>query len=87
MIVLDGKIASQAVKDSLKIKVNELLAEGKRTPHLAVNIVGNNGASETYVASKVKNCAEIGFTSTLVRLDNSIDEIDRKPMKCLTPQK
>ncbi|OIR12889.1 bifunctional protein FolD protein [mine drainage metagenome] len=74
MIVLDGKIASQAVKDSLKIKVNELLAEGKRAPHLAVIIVGNNGASETYVASKVKNCAEIGFTSTLVRLENTIDE-------------
>lgn len=74
MIVLDGKIASQAVKDSLKIKVNELLAEGRRAPHLAVIIVGNNGASETYVASKVKNCAEIGFTSTLIRLESNIDE-------------
>ncbi len=74
MIVLDGKIASQSVKDSLKIQVAEIHAKGKRAPHLAVIIVGNNGASETYVASKVKNCAEIGFTSTLVRLENTIDE-------------
>ena len=74
MIVLDGKIASQSVKDSLKLQVAELTAAGKRAPHLAVIIVGNNGASETYVASKVKNCAEIGFTSTLIRLENSIDE-------------
>lgn len=74
MIVLDGKIASQAVKDSLKIKVNELLAKGNRAPHLAVIIVGNNGASETYVASKVKNCAEIGFGSTLIRLENDVEE-------------
>ena len=74
MIVLDGKIASQAVKDSLKLQVEALTASGKRAPHLAVIIVGNNGASETYVASKVKNCAEIGFTSTLIRLDDSIDE-------------
>jgi len=74
MIVLDGKIASQSVKDSLKLQVAELMAAGKRAPHLAVIIVGNNGASETYVASKVKNCAEIGFTSTLIRLEDSIDE-------------
>ena len=74
MTVLDGKIASQAVKDTLKIKVDELLATGNRAPHLAVIIIGNNGASETYVASKVKNCAEVGFTSTLVRLENTIDE-------------
>ena len=74
MIVLDGKIASQSVKDSLKLQVAELTAAGKRAPHLAVIIVGNNGASETYVASKVKNCAEIGFTSTLIRLEDSIDE-------------
>ncbi|HEX3023851.1 MAG TPA: tetrahydrofolate dehydrogenase/cyclohydrolase catalytic domain-containing protein, partial [Chitinophagaceae bacterium] len=75
MIVLDGKIASQAVKDSLKIKVNELLAKGNRAPHLAVIIVGNNGASETYVASKVKNCAEIGFGSTLIRLENDVENV------------
>lgn len=74
MQILDGKIASQAVKEKLKSTVAHLVAEGKRPPHLAVIIVGNNGASETYVASKVKNCAEIGFGSTLIRLDNDVPE-------------
>ncbi len=74
MQILDGKIASQAVKDKLKSTVANLVAEGKRPPHLAVIIVGNNGASETYVASKVKNCAEIGFGSTLIRLENDVPE-------------
>ena len=74
MIVLDGKSASQSVKDSLKLQVDKLLDAGKRAPHLAVIIVGNNGASETYVASKVKSCAEIGFGSTLIRFDAGITE-------------
>ena len=74
MIVLDGKSASQSVKDSLKLQVDKLLDAGKRAPHLAVIIVGNNGASETYVASKVKSCAEIGFGSTLIRFDADIPE-------------
>lgn len=74
MILLDGKIASLSVKNELKQQVAELIANGKRAPHLAVIIVGNNGASETYVASKVKNCAEIGFGSTLIRLDETIEE-------------
>jgi methylenetetrahydrofolate dehydrogenase (NADP+)/methenyltetrahydrofolate cyclohydrolase len=76
MIILDGKIVSQAVKDSLKIEVDRLTDTGKRPPHLAVIIVGNNGASETYVASKAKNCAEIGFTSTLIRLDETVPELE-----------
>lgn len=74
MIVLDGKIVSQAVKNFLKLQVATLVAAGKRVPHLAVIIVGNNGASETYVASKVKSCAEIGFKSSLIRLENTVDE-------------
>lgn len=74
MMVLDGKIASQAVKESLKQTVDELLANGKPAPHLAAILVGSNGASETYVASKVKNCEEIGFHSSLIRLDESIAE-------------
>jgi methylenetetrahydrofolate dehydrogenase (NADP+) / methenyltetrahydrofolate cyclohydrolase len=74
MLVLDGKIAAAAVKESLKIKTASLAAENKRKPHLAAILVGNNGASETYVASKVKNCEETGFKSTLVRLDENIDE-------------
>jgi len=55
MQILDGKIVSQAVKDSLKIKTETLKNAGKKTPHLAAILIGNNGASETYVASKVKS--------------------------------
>ena len=67
MQILDGKKVSQAVKDQLKIDVAQLFAEGKKVPHLAAILVGNNGASETYVASKVKSCEEVGFKSTLIR--------------------
>lgn len=74
MQILDGKIVSQAVKDNLKQKTLELTASGKRAPHLAAILIGHNGASETYVASKVKNCEEIGFTSSLIRFDDSVDE-------------
>lgn len=74
MLVLDGKIAAAAVKESLKVKTAALAANGKRKPHLAAILVGNNGASETYVASKVKNCEETGFESTLVRLEENISE-------------
>ncbi|MFZ6023144.1 MAG: bifunctional 5,10-methylenetetrahydrofolate dehydrogenase/5,10-methenyltetrahydrofolate cyclohydrolase [Bacteroidota bacterium] len=74
MLVLDGKIAAAAVKESLKTKTAALAHENKRKPHLAAILVGNNGASETYVASKVKNCEETGFESTLVRLDENVEE-------------
>ena len=74
MKLLDGKLVSQTIKNDLKLKVLQLKEEGKKVPHLAAVLVGNNGASETYVASKVKSCEEIGFTSSLVRLDNSIHE-------------
>lgn len=68
MLVLDGKLASAAVKEVLKAETAELVKKGKPAPHLAAILVGNNGASETYVASKVKNCEETGFESTLIRL-------------------
>ena len=74
MQLLDGKLVSQAVKNSLKEKVVRLKATGGKTPHLAAVLVGSNGASETYVASKVKNCEEIGFKSTLIRLDEAVTE-------------
>lgn len=74
MLLLDGKIASQSVKESLMRTTKQLIEQGKRPPHLAAILIGNNGASETYVASKVKFCGEIGFTSTLVRFDDSIKE-------------
>ena len=74
MQILDGKKVSQAVKDQLKIGVAQLAAEGKKVPHLAAILVGNNGASETYVAAKVKSCNEVGFRSTLIRFEESINE-------------
>ncbi|MBS1641147.1 MAG: bifunctional methylenetetrahydrofolate dehydrogenase/methenyltetrahydrofolate cyclohydrolase FolD [Bacteroidetes bacterium] len=74
MIILDGKIASQSIKEQLKTEVSAIVNTGKRPPHLAAILVGNNGASETYVASKVKNCKEIGFESTLIRLENNVEE-------------
>ena len=74
MQLLDGKIVSQAVKDRLKQQTAQRVAEGKKVPHLAAVLIGNNGASETYVGSKVKSCAEIGFESTLIRLEEGITE-------------
>jgi methylenetetrahydrofolate dehydrogenase (NADP+)/methenyltetrahydrofolate cyclohydrolase len=76
MLVLDGKIASAAVKASLLEQTTALKAAGKRTPHLAAILVGNNGASETYVASKVKNCEETGFGSSLFRFEETVTEAE-----------
>lgn len=74
MEILNGKIVSQHIKNELKSFVDNLLIAGKRAPHLAAILVGNNGASETYVASKIKNCEEIGFKSSLIRLEDNIAE-------------
>ena len=75
-MILDGKVASAEWKLKLAIEVNQLLSQGKRAPHLSAILVGNNGASETYIASKVKNCAEVGFKSSLFRFDSTISEVD-----------
>ncbi|HJS53191.1 MAG TPA: bifunctional methylenetetrahydrofolate dehydrogenase/methenyltetrahydrofolate cyclohydrolase FolD [Chitinophagaceae bacterium] len=74
MQILDGKKVSQAVKDQLKIDVAQLFIEGKKVPHLAAILVGNDGASETYVGSKVRSCEEVGFKSTLIRFEADISE-------------
>jgi methylenetetrahydrofolate dehydrogenase (NADP+)/methenyltetrahydrofolate cyclohydrolase len=74
MKILDGQLVSQATKDELKSKVAELKKAGKKVPHLAAILVGHNGASETYVASKVRTCEEIGFGSTLIRMEDTITE-------------
>ncbi len=74
MQILDGKVASQAIKENLKAKISTLQEQKKKVPHLVAVLVGNNPASETYVASKVKNCNEIGMTSTLVRFEEFISE-------------
>jgi len=75
MEILDGKKAAQAIREDLRISVASLAAEGKKVPHLAAILVGNDGASETYVAAKVKACEEVGFRSTLVRFDADISEM------------
>lgn len=75
MQLLDGKLVSQAVKDELKEKTNQLISTNKKQPHLAAILIGSDGASETYVASKIKNCQEIGFKSSLFRFDaNAVEE-------------
>jgi methylenetetrahydrofolate dehydrogenase (NADP+)/methenyltetrahydrofolate cyclohydrolase len=79
MQLLDGKLAAQAIKDRLKIHVAQYSAEGRKIPHLAAVLVGNNGASETYVGAKVKACEEVGFKSTLIRLED-----DTNTMKLLS---
>jgi methylenetetrahydrofolate dehydrogenase (NADP+)/methenyltetrahydrofolate cyclohydrolase len=74
MQILDGKLVSKSVKDQLAGSVNLLKERGRKIPHLAAILVGNNGASETYVAGKIKDCEEVGFNSTLLRLDETISE-------------
>ena len=76
MQLLEGKVASSAIKEDLKNKILKLSTDGKKLPHLAAILVGTDTASETYVASKVKNCREIGITSSLFRFDNSITEVE-----------
>jgi methylenetetrahydrofolate dehydrogenase (NADP+) / methenyltetrahydrofolate cyclohydrolase len=72
MVVLDGKAASAEIKKNLKQQVLNL--SGSRSPHLAAILVGTDGASETYVANKVKSCEETGFQSTLIRLGEKVPE-------------
>ncbi len=74
MIILDGKKTSKEIKEELKQKTAELVAAGKKVPHLAVILVGDNGASKTYVNSKIKACEYVGFKSTLVKYDESVSE-------------
>jgi methylenetetrahydrofolate dehydrogenase (NADP+) / methenyltetrahydrofolate cyclohydrolase len=75
MQILNGKEASQAIKDSLKLEVAQLSTNGKTVPHLVAVLVGNNGASETYVAAKVKACEEVGFKSTLIHFEEEISSL------------
>src|SRR6476661_7208775 len=75
MQILNGKEASQAIKDSLKLEMAQLAVQGKPVPHLVAILVGNNGASETYVNSKVKACQEVGFKSTMIRLEDTISSL------------
>lgn len=76
MILLDGKLASANFKKKISEEVAAIKAAGKRAPHLAALLVGTDGASETYVASKERNCKEVGFDSTVLKYDASMSETD-----------
>ncbi len=72
--ILDGKKTSLRIKEEIKIKVDKLISEGHRSPHLAAILVGEDGASLTYVTNKVLSCKQVGFKSSLIRLPESISE-------------
>ena len=76
MQLLDGKALSDLIKSQIKEKVSKRVAEGKKQPHLAAILVGNDGGSETYVGSKIRSCEEIGYKSTLLRFEDSITEAE-----------
>ncbi len=74
MKIIDGKSVSNLIKDEIKKEVDNIISKGHRPPHLAAVLVGEDGASLTYVGSKVKSCQRIGFNSTLVKLSDDILE-------------
>ena len=74
MQLLDGKFVSEKLKQEIAIEAAEILKKTGRKPHLVAILVGHDGGSETYVASKIKNCEKVGFNSTLYRFESSISE-------------
>jgi len=74
MVILDGKKISNDIKNEIALEVKSMTAKGNRPPHLAAIIVGNDGASLTYVGSKVRACERVGFDSSLISLSESINE-------------
>jgi methylenetetrahydrofolate dehydrogenase (NADP+) / methenyltetrahydrofolate cyclohydrolase len=76
MQILDGKYISEKLKKEIAIEAAAMLAETGRKPHLVAILVGHDGGSETYVASKMRSCEKVGFTSTLIRYESSVTEIE-----------
>lgn len=76
MTILNGKKISNDIKDEITAEVKKMKDNGEKVPHLAAVIVGNDGASLTYVGSKVRACERVGFESTMVRLSNTTSEIE-----------
>lgn len=74
MQLLDGKSCSEKIRQEIAQTVAEITASGQRAPHLAAVLVGNDGASQNYVAFKIKDCEEVGFESTTIRLDDTTSE-------------
>jgi methylenetetrahydrofolate dehydrogenase (NADP+)/methenyltetrahydrofolate cyclohydrolase len=76
MQLLDGKVVSEKIKEDIQKESAEFLKKTGRKPHLVAILVGNDGGSETYVASKIRNCEKVGFQSSLVRYDASVTEAE-----------
>lgn len=76
MIILDGKKTSNDIKDEIAVEVKKIKEKGEKVPHLAAVIVGNDGASLTYVGSKVRACERVGFESTLIKLPDTTTEAE-----------
>ena len=76
MILLDGKHVSEELKKQIAVEAAEMLEKTGRKPHLVAVLVGNDGGSETYVASKMRNCEKVGFKSSLVRYDETVTETE-----------
>lgn len=76
MQILDGKYISEKLKKEIAIEAAAMLAETGHKPHLVAILVGHDGGSETYVASKMRSCEKVGFTSTLIRYESSVTEIE-----------
>jgi len=74
MQLMDGKVISEQIKAEITKEVEEIKKKGEKIPHLAAILVGNDGASETYVTHKAKDCEQVGIKSTVLRFDNSISE-------------
>ena len=76
MIIIDGKQTAEQIKTELALEVENIVKNGGKRPHLAAILVGNDGASETYIASKVKACKKVGFNSTLIRFPADVSEAE-----------
>ena len=76
MQLLDGNACSEEIRKEIKNEVETIISTGGRPPHLAAVLVGNDGASQNYVAFKIRDCEEVGFDSTTIRMDASITEQD-----------
>lgn len=72
--IIDGKELSQTIKDEIKKEVDEIRSKGKKIPHLAAVLIGDNTASKTYVRNKVNSCDYVGFNSTLIERDENTSE-------------
>ncbi len=74
MVIIDGKLISGQIKEEIADEVKKIIQNGGKVPHLAAILVGNDGASDTYVSHKIRDCEQVGIKSTLIRFNDSIRE-------------